>query len=180
MIPGLEKASFNHLGSVHRNTFLNARKLLNSDLSTKQFPDLYFAGQITGVEGYTESAAMGLYAAHQLFRRIQGQAPLKWPESTAMGALVNYILSSSRPSPSNINFGLLPRVILPKQLRRLRKQKKRLKRLIAAHQARLDLHELAHKTSFSGTLPETTYPAELEEAFQKTEKPKREKEIQSS
>lgn len=180
MIPGLEKASFNHLGSVHRNTFLNARKLLNCDLSTKQYPELYFAGQITGVEGYTESAAMGLYAAHQLLRRIQGQAPIKWPESTAMGALVNYILSAKRPSPSNINFGLLPRVVLPKQLRRLRKQKKRLKRLIAAHQARLDLHELAQQTSFSGALPETTYPAELEEAMQKTQKPKLEKEIQTS
>ena len=61
MIPGFENASFPHLGSVHRNTFLNARKLLNHDMSSKEFPRLYFAGQITGVEGYTESAAMGLY-----------------------------------------------------------------------------------------------------------------------
>lgn len=180
MIPGLENASFNHLGSVHRNTFLNARKLLNSDLSTKQFPDLYFAGQMTGVEGYTESAAMGLYVAHQLMRRIQGLGPLRWPESTAVGALVHYILSTERPSPSNINFGLLPRVVLPRALRRLRKQKKRLKRLIAAHQARLDLHELAQQTHFAGALPETTYPKELDEAFQKTARPKAAKEMQNS
>lgn len=180
MIPGLEKASFNHLGSVHRNTFLNARKLLNNDLSTKKYPELYFAGQITGVEGYTESAAMGLYAAHQLVRKIEGQDFFKWPETTAIGALVNYILSAERPSPSNINFGLLPRVVLPKALRRLRKQKKRLKRLIAAHKARLELHELALKAGLKGELPETTYPAELEEAFQKTQRPKPTKEIQSS
>ena len=60
MIPGLEEASFIHLGSVHRNTFLNAKKTLEFDLSSKRFPRLHFAGQMTGVEGYTESAACGL------------------------------------------------------------------------------------------------------------------------
>jgi len=172
MIPGLEKASFNHLGSVHRNTFLNAKKLLNSDLSTKQYPDLFFAGQITGVEGYTESAAIGLYVADQIMRKIKGQPAVQWPASTAIGALLNYILSAEKPSPSNINFGLLPRVIIPKQLRRLRKQKKRLKRLITAHQARQDLHKLAQEVGFPGELPEIVYPAELEDAFLKTQKSK--------
>lgn len=110
MIPGLEEASFIHLGSCHRNSFLNARKLLDFDLRSKKNPDIYFAGQITGVEGYTESASMGLYVAFQLLRRIKGEAPVSFPVETAMGALVNYIMTIEKPCPSNINFGLLPSI----------------------------------------------------------------------
>jgi methylenetetrahydrofolate--tRNA-(uracil-5-)-methyltransferase len=110
MIPGFEEASFIHLGSCHRNSFLNARKLLDFDLKSKKYPEIYFAGQITGVEGYTESASMGLYVAIQLLRRIKGEAPFKFPVETAMGALVNYIMTIEKPCPSNINFGLLPSI----------------------------------------------------------------------
>jgi methylenetetrahydrofolate--tRNA-(uracil-5-)-methyltransferase len=110
MIPGFEEASFIHLGSCHRNSFLNARKLLDFDLKSKKYPEVYFAGQITGVEGYTESASMGLYVAIQLLRRIKGEAPFKFPVETAMGALVNYIMTIEKPCPSNINFGLLPSI----------------------------------------------------------------------
>jgi len=110
MIPGFEEASFIHLGSCHRNSFLNARKLLDFDLKSKKYPEFYFAGQITGVEGYTESASMGLYVAIQLLRRIRGEAPFKFPVETAMGALVNYIMTIEKPCPSNINFGLLPSI----------------------------------------------------------------------
>lgn len=110
MIPGLEEASFIHLGSCHRNSFLNARKLLDSDLKSKKFSNVYFAGQITGVEGYTESASMGLYVAIQLVRRIKGQEPVTFPVETAIGALVNYIMTIEKPCPSNINFGLLPSI----------------------------------------------------------------------
>jgi methylenetetrahydrofolate--tRNA-(uracil-5-)-methyltransferase len=74
MIPGLEQASFIHLGSCHRNTFLNARKLLDATMTSLKYPSLSFAGQITGVEGYTESAAMGLYVAFQLNRKLKGEA----------------------------------------------------------------------------------------------------------
>jgi methylenetetrahydrofolate--tRNA-(uracil-5-)-methyltransferase len=80
MIPGFAEASFIHLGSCHRNSFLNARKLLDWDLKSKKFPEVYFAGQITGVEGYTESASMGLFVALQLLRRIKGEEILKFPE----------------------------------------------------------------------------------------------------
>jgi methylenetetrahydrofolate--tRNA-(uracil-5-)-methyltransferase len=110
MIPGFEEASFIHLGSCHRNSFLNARKLLDFDLKSKKYPEVYFAGQITGVEGYTESASMGLYVAIQLLRRIRGEDPFKFPVETAMGALVNYIMTIEKPCPSNINFGLLPSI----------------------------------------------------------------------
>ncbi len=118
MIPGLEEASFIHLGSCHRNSFLNARKLLEFDLRAKSFPAIYFAGQITGVEGYTESASMGLYVAFQVLRRIRGEEPLRFPVETAFGALVNYIMTIEKPCPSNINFGLLPTVPFTREQKR--------------------------------------------------------------
>lgn len=136
MIPGLENASFIHLGSVHRNTFLNAKKLLNNDFSCRQFPELSFAGQITGVEGYTESAAMGLYVGFQVLRKLKNLEPLVFPVETGMGALVNYVMTSERPSPSNINFGLLPAPLLTKEQRRHRKGRKKLKKAIVAKRAR--------------------------------------------
>jgi methylenetetrahydrofolate--tRNA-(uracil-5-)-methyltransferase len=135
MIPGLEQAQFIHLGSVHRNTFLNARRLLNVDLSTREYPQLWFAGQITGVEGYTESAACGLYVAGQILRRRQGLPPIVWPVETAIGALINYVLTCERPSPSNINFGLFPPVALTKEQRRDRKRRKSIKKALAAERA---------------------------------------------
>ena len=134
LIPGLENASFIHLGSVHRNSFLNARKLLNFDMSSKKIPELHFAGQITGVEGYTESASMGLYVAGQILRKIQGEQSLQWPLETAIGALVNYIMTIPKPVPSNINFGLIPRVELDKQQRRSRDRKK-IKKQLASERA---------------------------------------------
>lgn len=133
MIPGFENASFIHLGSCHRNSFLNARKLLHHDLSCKKHPELFFAGQITGVEGYTESASMGLYAAYQVLRRIKGQEPVIFPVETAMGALVNYIMTVEKPCPSNINFGLLPAVELTKEQRK--GDRKRIKKELVSKRA---------------------------------------------
>ncbi len=131
MIPGFENASFISLGSVHRNSFLNARKLLNHDLSSKKDDKLYFAGQITGVEGYTESASMGLYVAWNIMRKIQGKEFKLWPKETAIGALVHYIMTIVKPTPSNINFGLLPTIELTKEQRRNKDRKKIKKALVA-------------------------------------------------
>lgn len=136
MIPGMEEAQFLHLGSVHRNSFINARALLNEDLSAKEKPNLFFAGQITGVEGYTESASMGLYVGWQILRRIQGKDFKVWPKETAIGALVNYIMTVTKPSPSNINMGLLPPVLLSKEERRDRKNRKRIKKKKASLRAK--------------------------------------------
>ncbi len=141
-IPGFEKASFLHLGSVHRNTFINSRRVLNWDFSSKDFPTMYFAGQITGVEGYTESASIGLYVASQLLRRIHGHEPLHWPKETGIGALVNYVMTCLKPSPSSINFGLLPTVTLTKEQRRDRKNRKRIKKKIASDKAREVFEEM--------------------------------------
>ena len=133
MIPGLEEAAFIHLGSCHRNSFLNARKLLENDLRSKTYPELYFAGQITGVEGYTESASMGLYVAFQLLRRIKGEELIKFPVQTAIGALVNYIMTIEKPCPSNINFGLLPSIDISREQRK--EGGKKLKKELVAKRA---------------------------------------------
>ncbi len=109
MIPGLEKAEFFRYGSVHRNTFINSPLLLRRDLSLKRRDDVYIAGQITGVEGYIESTAMGLIAGINAARRLKGEEALEVPETTAHGSLINHITSPSKDfQPSNINFGLFP------------------------------------------------------------------------
>lgn len=130
-LPGLEQAIFPKLGSVHRNTFLHSSKLLNNDLSSKKYSNIFFAGQITGVEGYTESASMGLYAAFQVLRRIQGLEKITFPLETAIGSLINYIMTSEKPVPSNINFGLMPTIKLNKEQRKNRKRKLIKKELMA-------------------------------------------------
>ncbi|HLQ20366.1 MAG TPA: methylenetetrahydrofolate--tRNA-(uracil(54)-C(5))-methyltransferase (FADH(2)-oxidizing) TrmFO, partial [Tabrizicola sp.] len=111
MIPGLQDASFARLGGIHRNTFINSPTLLDAQMRLKSRPYIRFAGQITGVEGYVESAAMGLLAgrmaAHEILRRELSPPP---PE-TAMGALVTHITGGAEAKtfqPMNVNFGLFP------------------------------------------------------------------------
>ncbi len=134
MIPGFENASFIHLGSVHRNSFLNAKKLLNWDMSSQKYPNVYFAGQMTGVEGYTESASSGLYVAYNLVKKLQDKTFKQFPVETAIGALINYIMTADRPAPSNINFGLIPSVTLNKEQRKS-KLRKKIKKQLASERA---------------------------------------------
>lgn len=109
MIPGLEKAEFLRYGSVHRNTFINSPGLLNNDLSIKIRKELYLAGQITGVEGYIESTAIGLIAGLNAARRLKKMAGIDVPITSAHGSLIRHITSPVKAfQPSNINFGLLP------------------------------------------------------------------------
>ena len=123
-IPGLEKAEFLRLGSVHRNTFVNAPRLLLPTLQTRRQANLLFAGQITGVEGYVESAATGLLAGLNAAALSRGAAPVVPPPTTAHGALVTYISSACADTfqPMNINFGLLPPLQTPVHRKRLRRQ----------------------------------------------------------
>ena len=108
MIPGLENAEFFRLGAIHRNTFINSPSLLNNELQLKSRPENYFAGQITGVEGYVESSAMGLLASLSAVAKITGQTYTPPPADTALGALINYLTKSRSKGfqPMNINFGL--------------------------------------------------------------------------
>ena len=109
-IPGLEKAEFVRLGSIHRNTFIDSPRLLNESLQLRTRPGLFFAGQITGVEGYMESTAIGLLSGINAYRYAKGEAGAVPPPTTAMGSLVRYIIHSlAIPfQPMNINFGLFP------------------------------------------------------------------------
>lgn len=109
MIPGLEQAEFVRYGVMHRNTYLNAPALLNRDYSVRGKNTFYFAGQITGVEGYVESAASGLVAGLSLAAKLLDQAPLLFPDQTAIGALGQYISAGNPASfqPMNINFGII-------------------------------------------------------------------------
>ena len=121
-IPGLEEAEFVRLGSIHRNTFLNSPKLLNSRLQLQQEPRLFFAGQLTGVEGYTESTSMGLAAAYFLHHELQGDSLPELPGTTMMGGLIRYLTTTDPKhfQPMNANFGLLepPQQRIPKPQRK--------------------------------------------------------------
>ncbi len=110
MIPGLENAEFVRYGVMHRNSFLNSPKLLNADFSLRSNPNIFFAGQITGVEGYMESAASGIMAGINAVRRAEGKEPLVLSEYNMIGALSQYISDESVTNfqPMGANFGVLP------------------------------------------------------------------------
>ena len=113
MIPGLEAASFARLGGIHRNTFMNSPTLLDAEMRLRSRPNIRFAGQVTGVEGYVESAAMGLLAGRLAVAEIAGRTLPPVPPTTAMGALVHHITGGAEAKtfqPMNVNFGLFPPV----------------------------------------------------------------------
>jgi methylenetetrahydrofolate--tRNA-(uracil-5-)-methyltransferase len=110
-IPGLENAQFARLGGLHRNTFINSPQLLDSQLRLKSRPHLRFAGQVTGVEGYVESAAIGLLAGRFAAEEMLGRGENLPPSTTALGALLCHITGGAKPDsfqPMNVNFGLFP------------------------------------------------------------------------
>lgn len=110
MIPGLENAEFLRLGVMHRNTFINSPKLLNEHFCMKNNDKIYFAGQITGVEGYIESAASGIYAGLSLARRLLGKSGMCLPQTTMLGSLCRYVSDESVTDfqPMGCNMGILP------------------------------------------------------------------------
>jgi methylenetetrahydrofolate--tRNA-(uracil-5-)-methyltransferase len=120
MIPGLEQAEFARLGGLHRNTFLNSPRLLDGTLRLKSDPRLRFAGQITGVEGYVESAAIGLLAGRFAAAEQLGQSPSLPPATTALGALIAHVTGGADArtfQPMNCNFGLFPPLVEDKRMR---------------------------------------------------------------
>ena len=122
MIPALKNAEFLRYGVMHRNTFLDSPRLLNADYSMRKRPDLFFAGQITGVEGYMESAGSGVLAGLNAARRLRGQDPLVLPRETMLGALAGYISDPSVKNfqPMGANFGVLPPLERPVREKRER------------------------------------------------------------
>ena len=112
MIPGLENARFVRYGVMHRNTYLRSPEMMTATYQTKARSDLFFAGQMTGVEGYVESAASGLYAGINAAKLALGQEPVVFPTETMMGAMAHYITHASKKNfqPINANFGIVPRL----------------------------------------------------------------------
>lgn len=109
MIPGLENARFAKYGRMHKNTYINAPKILNPTFQTKLYPNVFFAGQISGVEGYVESAASGIYAAVNMDRYLKGLELVVLPKTTVMGSMAHYICNASDTDfqPMNANFGIM-------------------------------------------------------------------------
>ncbi len=124
MIPGLESAEFLQFGQIHRNTFINSPKILNETLETRANPKLFFAGQITGVEGYVESVATGWIAGKNAVRVLRDQPMLTAPQTSAIGALCRYVsnVETKNFQPVNITFGLLEP--LPTELRKKYRRKR--------------------------------------------------------
>jgi len=109
LIPALKNAEFIRYGVMHRNTFINSPKVLSNDYSLKQYGNVFFAGQITGVEGYVESAASGLMSAIYCLRKLQNKKSVTVSDKTVLGALAKYITTENKDfQPMNANFGILP------------------------------------------------------------------------
>jgi methylenetetrahydrofolate--tRNA-(uracil-5-)-methyltransferase len=124
MIPGLENAEFARLGGIHRNSFINSPRLLDEQLRLKSKPNIRFAGQITGCEGYVESAAVGLIAARYAAAELSGRELSPPPVETALGAILNHITGGADAEtfqPMNVNFGLMPP--LPERARKADRKK---------------------------------------------------------
>jgi len=124
LIPGLQDAEFLQFGQIHRNTFINSPKILNEALATKANPRLFFAGQITGVEGYVESVATGWLAGRNAVKVLRGDAMITAPSTSAIGALCRYVsnVETKNFQPVNITFGLLEP--LPEELRKKYRKKR--------------------------------------------------------
>ena len=109
LIPGLENAEYVKYGRMHKNTYINSPQILNATYQTKKYPNVFFAGQITGVEGYVESSASGIYAAINMLRYLKGEELLVFPKETIMGSMANYIsIPHTDFQPMNANFGIVP------------------------------------------------------------------------
>lgn len=118
LIPGLENAKFVRYGLMHRNTFICAPKHLNPDFSLKEYPNVYVVGQLSGVEGYVESAMSGLLCAVHLVRKLEGKDFKPMPNETIMGSLVNYICNASIKgfAPMNANFGIMMNLLKDREI----------------------------------------------------------------
>ncbi len=123
LIPALKNAEYFRYGVMHRNTYLNSPEILNADFSLKTNGKIYFAGQITGVEGYVESTASGLLVAINILRAIGGKKPLDLDNATVLGALSNYVATKNEDfQPMNANFGILKNIEMKKKDKALKKR----------------------------------------------------------
>ena len=139
-IPGLENVNIVRYGVMHQNTFINSPKVLNAGLQTYKRPDMFFAGQITGTEGYSESIAGGLLAGINMVRYLQNKSLLILPQTTMLGALMAYISCPEHKSfqPINSNWG----IVAPMEMDKKTRKDKKLKNKLLADRALLELKKL--------------------------------------
>jgi methylenetetrahydrofolate--tRNA-(uracil-5-)-methyltransferase len=149
LIPGLENAKFLRYGQIHRNTYINAPMLLTELLNLKQHANVFFSGQISGVEGYTESIAMGMLAGINVARIAQGKPALPPPRETALGSLVHYICHAENKNfqPANITFDLLPQL---DEATRRRVRDKKLRHKLVCEKALQRLASWLQETTAAG------------------------------
>jgi methylenetetrahydrofolate--tRNA-(uracil-5-)-methyltransferase len=147
LIPGLENAEFLQFGQIHRNTFINSPKILDETLATRKNPNLFFAGQITGVEGYVESVGTGWLSGINAARLLRGENMITAPQTSAIGALCRYVsnVETKNFQPVNITFGLLEP--LPVELRK-KHRNKRERHMIQVEQALADWDEFVEAVLF--------------------------------
>jgi methylenetetrahydrofolate--tRNA-(uracil-5-)-methyltransferase len=150
MIPGLENAEFLRYGSIHRNSYINSPAALTPHLSLRDDPMTLFAGQLTGVEGYTESTATGLVAGINLSRMLQGEAPVIPPPTTMLGALYRYLREADPAhfQPMNANFGLVDE--LPVRVKDKRAKREQLAERALADMARWRDEQVRETASVRG------------------------------
>ncbi len=136
MIPGLENARFVRYGKMHRNTYMASPEVLTASYEAKEQPGLFFAGQMTGVEGYVESAGSGLVAGINAAREAMGKDTVAFPKDTALGSMANYITTTSAKhfQPMNASFALLP----PLEGKKIRKKRERHEKVSERGLASLD------------------------------------------
>ncbi len=146
LIPGLERAEFLRYGQIHRNTYINAPALLTATLQLRARPEVFFAGQISGVEGYVESIATGLMAAMHAAALARGEQPKALPRATALGSLCHYISGADAADyqPANITFDLLPQLDEPTRHKLRRDKKARHAEVCRRALAALDEYRCAH------------------------------------
>ncbi len=164
MIPGLEEAEFLKLGSIHRNLYIRSPRRLTKILSSPKDPNLFFAGQITGVEGYFESTCIGLLVAHMMADQLQGRTPSLPPRASAFGSLLNGITEDNETfQPTNINFGLFPRPDEARSGRKGRREKKALQLDIAKEEFKTWLEEkgIELPQQFNFPIPTPEIPQKL-------------------
>jgi methylenetetrahydrofolate--tRNA-(uracil-5-)-methyltransferase len=152
LIPGLENAKFLRYGQIHRNTYINAPTLLTERLNLKRHPNVFFSGQISGVEGYTESIAMGMLAGIHVARIAQGLTAIPPPRETALGSLVHYICHAEAKNfqPANITFDLLPQL---DEATRRRVRDKKLRHKMVCEKALEKLASWRQETATAATQP---------------------------
>ena len=157
LIPGLANAEFLQFGQIHRNTFINSPKILNESLETRTDPRLFFAGQITGVEGYVESVATGWLAGINAVNVLRGAPMVTAPLTSAIGALCRYVsnVETKNFQPVNITFGLIQE--LPPELRK-KYRKKRERHMFQVERALKDWDEWINKAGTRASLPATPVP----------------------